>query len=375
MTGLFLDRGIKDRSLSIDPVLRRTGIFNGGYTYYSYSTVRDNVRYEAARPCHMWFNKAFSKVNGLLIDNRPVKVEVVVASTKLIPQPKPLNQRITRPKVQPKSAANIKYGISNGSSMTFSTTQARPPILDSSLPARESPGVLYSLQKPVQSALWTPWTLTQLSKKHDYIWRPYYYKRTKHFICGWSPVKRATVIMTPETLALTSLEVLSFEAKALIRRLCFILPRDQWGKCGGRTTRFGRGSRTEVTSAPCGTDFDFDFRGEHHRLYDDTNHDFIVTPSSFVLPEEYPLTDIGVKDEQNLRAQTGAAVLYLQLTSSWRKQSAPADGDDDDDDEDENEGKGGGGGDNALDVTFGRMLKDEDEGENMASLLKMDTDS
>ncbi|KAK0706439.1 hypothetical protein B0T26DRAFT_454164 [Lasiosphaeria miniovina] len=55
-------------------------------------------------------SKAFSKVNGLLIDNRPVKVEVVVASAELIPQPKPLNQRVTQPKVQPKSAANIKHG-------------------------------------------------------------------------------------------------------------------------------------------------------------------------------------------------------------------------------------------------------------------------
>ncbi|KAK3364793.1 hypothetical protein B0T24DRAFT_598126 [Lasiosphaeria ovina] len=33
-------RGIKDRSLSIDPALRRIGIFDGGYTYCSYSTVR-----------------------------------------------------------------------------------------------------------------------------------------------------------------------------------------------------------------------------------------------------------------------------------------------------------------------------------------------
>ncbi|KAK3361842.1 hypothetical protein B0T24DRAFT_724305 [Lasiosphaeria ovina] len=40
VTGLFLDRGIKDRSLSIDPALRRIGIFDGGYTYCSYSTVR-----------------------------------------------------------------------------------------------------------------------------------------------------------------------------------------------------------------------------------------------------------------------------------------------------------------------------------------------
>ncbi|KAK4210003.1 hypothetical protein QBC37DRAFT_377462 [Rhypophila decipiens] len=53
--------------------------------------------------------KAYNTLNGLLIDNRPVKVEVVVASADLIPQPKSLGQRITAPKVQPKSAANVKH--------------------------------------------------------------------------------------------------------------------------------------------------------------------------------------------------------------------------------------------------------------------------
>jgi len=37
-----------------------------------------------------------------------VKVEVVVASADLIPQPKTLAQRIATPKVQPKSAAAVK---------------------------------------------------------------------------------------------------------------------------------------------------------------------------------------------------------------------------------------------------------------------------
>ncbi|KAK1832177.1 hypothetical protein QBC39DRAFT_371279 [Podospora conica] len=54
-------------------------------------------------------SKAFSKLNGLLIDNRPVKVEVLVASADLIPQPKTLGQRITAPKAQPKSAATVKH--------------------------------------------------------------------------------------------------------------------------------------------------------------------------------------------------------------------------------------------------------------------------
>ncbi|AEO71430.1 uncharacterized protein THITE_2123770 [Thermothielavioides terrestris NRRL 8126] len=53
-------------------------------------------------------SKAFSTLNGLLIDNKPVKVEVVVSSAELIPQPKPLAQRIAAPKAQPKSAAAVK---------------------------------------------------------------------------------------------------------------------------------------------------------------------------------------------------------------------------------------------------------------------------
>ncbi|KAK3387116.1 hypothetical protein B0H63DRAFT_469229 [Podospora didyma] len=55
-------------------------------------------------------SKAFSTLNGILVDNRPVKVEVVVASADLIPQPKTLSQRITQPKPQPKSAATVKHG-------------------------------------------------------------------------------------------------------------------------------------------------------------------------------------------------------------------------------------------------------------------------
>ena len=37
------------------------------------------------------------------------KVEVVVASADLLPPPKSLGQRISAPKVQPKSAANVKH--------------------------------------------------------------------------------------------------------------------------------------------------------------------------------------------------------------------------------------------------------------------------
>ncbi|EFX03773.1 RNA annealing protein [Grosmannia clavigera kw1407] len=58
-------------------------------------------------------SKAFTELNGLLIDNRPVKVEVVVAKAELIPKPKPLGQRISQPKPQPKSAASDKTAAKN----------------------------------------------------------------------------------------------------------------------------------------------------------------------------------------------------------------------------------------------------------------------
>lgn len=54
-------------------------------------------------------SKAFSALNGILIDNRPVKVEVIVSSADLIPQPKTLSQRVShQPKIHPKSAAVVK---------------------------------------------------------------------------------------------------------------------------------------------------------------------------------------------------------------------------------------------------------------------------
>ncbi|KUI67507.1 mRNA export protein mlo3 [Cytospora mali] len=51
--------------------------------------------------------KAYQKLNGLLIDNRPIKVEVVVTG-ELVPEPPSLSQRVTQPKAQPKSAAADK---------------------------------------------------------------------------------------------------------------------------------------------------------------------------------------------------------------------------------------------------------------------------
>ena len=58
--------------------------------------------------------KAFSTLNGLLIDNKPVKVEVIIANADLIPQPKSLGQRISQPKAQPKSAAAVKHNAATG---------------------------------------------------------------------------------------------------------------------------------------------------------------------------------------------------------------------------------------------------------------------
>ncbi|KAI0181507.1 RNA recognition domain-containing protein [Hypoxylon sp. FL1284] len=56
-------------------------------------------------------SKAFNALNGLLVDNRPIKIEIVVSAAKaaeFAPPPKSLTDRISQPKAQPKSAANDK---------------------------------------------------------------------------------------------------------------------------------------------------------------------------------------------------------------------------------------------------------------------------
>ncbi|KAI1364290.1 hypothetical protein F5Y08DRAFT_339773 [Xylaria arbuscula] len=56
-------------------------------------------------------SKAFGQLNGILVDNRPMKIEIVVTGDKaasIIPAPKTLTERVTQPKAQPKSAANDK---------------------------------------------------------------------------------------------------------------------------------------------------------------------------------------------------------------------------------------------------------------------------
>ncbi|KAI3327766.1 RNA recognition domain-containing protein [Xylariaceae sp. AK1471] len=56
-------------------------------------------------------SKAFNVLNGILVDKRPIKIEIVVSAAKaaeIIPTPKTLTERVSQPKAQPKSAANDK---------------------------------------------------------------------------------------------------------------------------------------------------------------------------------------------------------------------------------------------------------------------------
>ncbi|RYO77718.1 hypothetical protein DL766_006984 [Monosporascus sp. MC13-8B] len=56
-------------------------------------------------------SKAFNALNGILVDNRPIKIEIVVGGAKaaqVAPPAKTLTERITQPKAQPKSAASDK---------------------------------------------------------------------------------------------------------------------------------------------------------------------------------------------------------------------------------------------------------------------------
>jgi len=55
-------------------------------------------------------NLAMKEMNGILIDNRPIKVEIIIDATvaAALPGPKGLSERVTQPKPQPKSAAASK---------------------------------------------------------------------------------------------------------------------------------------------------------------------------------------------------------------------------------------------------------------------------
>jgi THO complex subunit 4 len=59
-------------------------------------------------------SNAFQKLNGLLVDSRPIKIEIVVGASqadKFIPTAKTLAERTTQPKAKPKSAAADKKKI------------------------------------------------------------------------------------------------------------------------------------------------------------------------------------------------------------------------------------------------------------------------
>lgn len=66
--------------------------------------------------------KAFKALNGLLVDGKPIKIEIVVsaANAALLPTPKTLTERISQPKsqpkAQPKSAASKKETASKDAS-------------------------------------------------------------------------------------------------------------------------------------------------------------------------------------------------------------------------------------------------------------------
>ncbi|KAH8677339.1 hypothetical protein BX600DRAFT_430690 [Xylariales sp. PMI_506] len=56
-------------------------------------------------------SKAFAKLNGLLVDGKPIKIEIIVGGNKaaeIAPPAKTLTERISQPKSQPKSAAPNK---------------------------------------------------------------------------------------------------------------------------------------------------------------------------------------------------------------------------------------------------------------------------
>jgi len=61
-------------------------------------------------------NKALTALDGLLVDNKPMKIEILVDASRApaIPAPKGLSERIVQPKSQPKSAATTKATANAG---------------------------------------------------------------------------------------------------------------------------------------------------------------------------------------------------------------------------------------------------------------------
>jgi THO complex subunit 4 len=65
-------------------------------------------------------SKAVAALNGLLVDGRPMKIEVLVDASQApaIVAPRGLGDRIAQPKVQPKSAAATKAGANTAAAST-----------------------------------------------------------------------------------------------------------------------------------------------------------------------------------------------------------------------------------------------------------------
>ncbi|KAI1279752.1 hypothetical protein F5Y07DRAFT_32637 [Xylaria sp. FL0933] len=85
-------------------------------------------------------SKAFNVLNGILVDNRPIKIEIVVDGAKaaeIIPAPKTLTERITQPKAQPKSAANDKKKDAGKAVGSGARGRKRRPVR-SSRPAKKT---------------------------------------------------------------------------------------------------------------------------------------------------------------------------------------------------------------------------------------------
>ncbi|RYC61679.1 hypothetical protein CHU98_g4543 [Xylaria longipes] len=85
-------------------------------------------------------SKAFNVLNGILVDGRPMKIEIVVSAAKaaeIIPTTKTLTERITQPKAQPKSAANDKKKDAGKAVGSGARGRKRRPVR-SSRPAKKT---------------------------------------------------------------------------------------------------------------------------------------------------------------------------------------------------------------------------------------------
>ncbi|KAL7944657.1 hypothetical protein V8C42DRAFT_77840 [Trichoderma barbatum] len=80
-------------------------------------------------------SRALQALNGLLVDGRPIKIEIIVGAAqadKVIPQIKTLAERTTQPKAQPKSAAGkkqnataTKAGVAKGAAANAANKKRR----------------------------------------------------------------------------------------------------------------------------------------------------------------------------------------------------------------------------------------------------------